>query len=126
MEKRFILNIMHGAVLTSANNEISKHPYQPIVTSIKAVRRAGIYYSLRANPLPRHIETRDDGMNRTGYFEDLVGGKRRKAGGGVRRDPNVAANWLSNNLFGLLKDRLGSTEDQDGHDGGDGEGGLER
>lgn len=39
----------------------------------------------------------------------------------------MAANWLSNNLFGLLKDRLGSTEDQDGHaGGGDGEGRLER
>ncbi|CAM9731075.1 unnamed protein product [Ectocarpus fasciculatus] len=61
------------------------------------------------------------------YFEDLVNDASRErghgqaaseGGGPYRRDPRVAANWLSNNLFGLLKDQLGS---------GDGdERGLER
>lgn len=47
-----------------------------------------------------------------------------------RRDPQVAATWLTNNLFGLLKDRLGSAEDGRGEGGGQGgsdrEGELER
>lgn len=81
------------------------------------------------------------GLKRTGYFEDLVNGKARKAretvegegeGGGFRRDPQVAATWLTNNLFGLLKDRLGREEEDEereggnGQGGGDGEGELER
>ncbi len=86
--------------------------------------------------------------NHSGYFEELVTGdggsqrhreprareekKIRKVQ--VRRDPQVAANWLSNNLFGLLKDRLGSGDgggqQQQEHDQGtgapQGEGELER
>lgn len=42
-----------------------------------------------------------------GYFEDLVNGRGEQGEGGIRRDPKVAANWVSNNLFGLLKDQLG-------------------
>ncbi|CAN0218391.1 unnamed protein product [Ectocarpus sp. 6 AP-2014] len=59
------------------------------------------------------------------YYEDLVNGTGRERGhaagegsGPYRRDPKVAANWLSNNLFGLLKDQLGSGDSD--------EGGLER
>ncbi|CAN0494409.1 unnamed protein product, partial [Scytosiphon promiscuus] len=39
--------------------------------------------------------------SREEYFESVVNG--RGGGDGVRRDPKVAANWVSNNLFGLLK-----------------------
>lgn len=54
---------------------------------------------------------------------------------GFRRDPQVAATWLTNNLFGLLKDQLGGKEELEGgrdeghghgQGGGDGEGELER
>lgn len=70
--------------------------------------------------------------NRTGYFEDLVNGggggdrhpdhgvrgkKRKEKESKVRRDPQVAANWLTNNLFGLLKDQLGTHT----HSGGNGD-----
>lgn len=73
------------------------------------------------------------GLNRAGYFEDLVHGQARGAGEGqgFRRDPQVAATWLTNNLFGLLKDQLGGKEEQErdeghGQGGGGREGELER
>eukprot|EP00903_Cladosiphon_okamuranus_P010705 g10117.t1 len=77
----------------------------------------------------------------SGYFEDLVNGNVREdeaeaeeggRGGLRRRDPQVVATWLTNNLFGLLKDQLGGKEDEErgeghGHGGGDsGERELER
>eukprot|EP00904_Undaria_pinnatifida_P003366 jgi/Undpi1/1302/HiC_scaffold_11.g04694.m1 len=53
------------------------------------------------------------------YFERIVNGGG--GGVGVRRDPKVAANWVSNNLFGLLKDQLGRSHRQ-----GDNEDEIER
>ena len=78
--------------------------------------------------------------NRAGYFEDLVNGKNSRVGeggrgeglDGLRRDPQVAATWLTNNLFGLLKDQLGGKEGETGEGHGQGggdsdsEGELER
>lgn len=54
-----------------------------------------------------------------GYLEDIIDGGGLGAGAGARRrrDAKVAANWVCNNLFGLLKDQLSQA-------GGDGE--LER
>lgn len=53
------------------------------------------------------------------YFENLVNGHGGQDG--LRRDPKVAANWVSNNLFGLLKDKFGRSHGQ-----GDNEDELER
>lgn len=63
------------------------------------------------------------------------GEARKVEGGRSPRDPQVAATWLTNNLFGLLKDQLGGKEELEGgrdeghghgQGGGDGEGELER
>lgn len=54
---------------------------------------------MRATPPPSLMREREE------YFESVVNG--RGGGDGVRRDPKVAANWVSNNLFGLLKDNFG-------------------
>eukprot|EP00752_Nemacystus_decipiens_P010690 g9521.t1 len=72
----------------------------------------------------------------SGYFENLVNRKNGQGGEGggegLRRDPQVAATWLTNNLFGLLKDQLGGKEeerDEGNHRQGGGdnsEGELER
>lgn len=64
----------------------------------------GMFCARHPPSLPTPSHAREE------YFENLVNG--REGGDGVQRDPKVVANWVSNNLFGLLKDKFGRSHGQ--------------